>query len=210
MVDLKKQMFRRADDRLKNFVSINVDTLSFSDQYNLLSGIVIPRPIAFVSTLNTDGSTTAAPFSSFMIASVEAALLAFSVGPSDNPKRTLQNIQSNGEFVINMVHEKLANQVQFCGQSHAESTPKVQLAGLTLLESTLIRTPRIADSKIHFECKLHSVTQFGESNMVVGHAVLMHLESNLLVDGRVEPLEFAPLGRIAGRKYCLVRDIISV
>ena len=196
--------------QLKNYVSIDIDSLGFGDQYKLLSGIIIPRPIAFVSTLNADGSATAAPFSSFMIASVEAGLLAFSVGPSENPKRTLQNVRSNGEFVINMVHEQLATQVQFCGQESAEGAAKLQGAGLTLLDSTLIRTPRIRESKIHFECKLHSITQFGQSNMVVGHVELLHVERDLLADGRIEPLEYAPLGRIAGRKYCLVRDIISV
>ena len=197
-------------NQLESFVSINIDRLGFDDQYKLLSGIIIPRPIAFVSTLNSDGSATAAPFSSFMIASVEAGLLAFSVGPSENPKRTLQNIRSNGEFVINMVHEQLATQVQICGQESPESVAKLQIAGLALLDSTLIRTPRIRESKIHFECKLHSITQFGQSNMIVGHAELMHVERNLLANGRIEPLEYAPLGRIAGRKYCLVREIISV
>lgn len=203
-------LFNNNGSQLKNFVSIDIDSLSFDDQYKLLSGIIIPRPIAFVSTLNVDGSATAAPFSSFMIASVEAGFLAFSVGPSDNPKRTLQNIRSNGEFVINMVHEQLATQVQFCGQESAEGIAKLQVAGLTLLDSTLIRTPRIRESKIHFECKLHSITQFGQSNMVVGHTEVMHVERELLANGRIEPLEYAPLGRIAGRKYCLIREIISV
>ena len=195
---------------MKNFVSIKIDNLSFGDQYKLLSGIVIPRPIAFVSTLNANGAVTAAPFSSFMIASVEAGLLAFSVGPSENPKRTLQNIRSNGEFVINMVHEHLAKEVQYCGQDHPNNTSKLQLAGLTPLDSTLIRTPRIRESKIQFECSLHSITPFGQSNMVVGHIELTHVEQDLLINGRIEPLEYAPLGRIAGRKYCLIREIISV
>ena len=107
-------------DRLRGeFDRIELADMSFAEQYQLLNGSVIPRPIAFVSTLNEDGTVNAAPFSSFMIASVEAGYLAFSVGPSDKPKHTLQNIERNREFVINTVPEALAQQVQFCGEAQA-------------------------------------------------------------------------------------------
>jgi flavin reductase (DIM6/NTAB) family NADH-FMN oxidoreductase RutF len=182
----------------------------FVERYRLLNGSVIPRPIAFVSTQNQDGTVNAAPFSSFMIVSVEAGLLAFSVGPSGTPKSTLLNVRRNRAFVINTVPEELARQVQLCGEDQEPGVAKIELAGLRVLPSEKIETPRIAESKVQFECKLHSILQFGESHTVVGEIVLMHVRQDVMRDGKIDPLKYGPLGRIAGRNYCAVRDLISV
>ena len=192
------------------FDRLELAGLSFDERYRLLNGSVIPRPIAFVSTLNEDGTVNAAPFSSFMIASVEAGYLAFSVGPSDRPKYTLQNIQRNREFVINTVPQELAHQVQLCGEEQQPGVPKIELAGLRAMPSEKIDTPRIAESKIQFECKLHAILSFGDSHMVVGEIVLMHARNGVVRDGKIDPINYGPLGRIAGRNYCSVRDMISV
>lgn len=184
--------------------------MTFDERYKLLNGSVIPRPIAFVSTLNANGAVNAAPFSSFMIASVEAGYLAFSVGPSDEPKTTLVNVVREREYVINTVPEELARQVQLCGEHKNSSPVKIELAGLDLIDAKVIRTPRIAQSKIQFECKLHTIIQFGESNLVVGEIVAMHTRAGLVKNGKIDPLVYAPLGRIAGRNYCAVTNIISV
>src|ERR1700704_5133723 len=85
------------------FERVELDRMDFDARYSIFSGSVIPRPIAFVATLNEGGSVNVAPFSSFMIASVEAGYLAFSVGPASKPKETLVNIRRNREFVINTV-----------------------------------------------------------------------------------------------------------
>jgi flavin reductase (DIM6/NTAB) family NADH-FMN oxidoreductase RutF len=192
------------------FDRIEFEGMSFDERYRMLNGSVIPRPIAFVTTLNQDGSINAAPFSSFMIASVEAGLLAFSVGPNPVPKKTLRNIRRLGEFVINTVPEELAHQVQVCGDAQEREATKLEAARLNTLESERIGTPRIAESKIQFECMLHKILNFGESHMVVGEVVLMHARSGLVREGKIDPLLYAPLGRIAGRNYCRVRELISV
>lgn len=184
--------------------------MDFDARYKLLNGSVIPRPIAFVSTLNENGTLNAAPFSSFMIASVEAGYLAFSVGPSDRPKGTLQNIERRREFVINTVPKELAHQVQICGEAQEEGVSKIELAGLHGVPSEKIATPRIAESKIHFECRLHDILTFAASRMVVGEIVMMHALDGVVRDGKIDPVNYGPLGRIAGRNYCSVRDIISV
>src|SRR5215468_10637702 len=102
--------------RSGDFERIRFDRMGFAGRYKLLTGAIVPRPIAFVSSLNHDGSVNAAPFSSFMIASVEAGYLAFSVGPGDrDEKETLRNVRRTREFVINTVSEDLAQEVQFCG-----------------------------------------------------------------------------------------------
>ncbi len=202
------------DDRVNllpsEFQQFDLVELSFADQYRMLSGSVIPRPIALVSSVDENGSVNCAPFSSFMIASIEANLLALSIGPhQDRPKETLRNIRRNGEYVINTVPEELVRQVQLCGEDHAPGVRKIELAGLGVLKSERIKTPRIAGTKIQFECKLHSITVFGESHMVVGEVVLMHARIGLVKEGKIDPLQYGPLGRIAGRNYCKIRELIS-
>jgi flavin reductase (DIM6/NTAB) family NADH-FMN oxidoreductase RutF len=197
-------------DRAPSYGRIDLANKSFDERYKLLNGAVIPRPIALVSTLDENGDISAAPFSSFMIASVEEGLLAFSVGPSDRPKATLRNIRRNGEYVINTVPEALAREVQMCGQSGAHGARRFELAGLSGVASERISTPRVAETKIQFECTLRKILTFGQSHMVVGAIVLMHAREGIVRDGKIDPLNYGPLGRIAGRNYCSVRDIFSV
>jgi flavin reductase (DIM6/NTAB) family NADH-FMN oxidoreductase RutF len=189
---------------------IYLEGKTFDARYKLLNGAVIPRPIAFVTTLNEDGSVNAAPFSSFMIASVEEGLLAFSVGPSDRPKATLLNIQRSRNYVINTVPEELARQVQLCGEAQPSGVDRFQLSGLTTVASEHVEAPRVAESKIQFECRLHSILNFGQSHMVVGVIELMHAQAGIVRDGKIDPVNYDPLGRIAGRNYCTVRGLISV
>ena len=198
-------------DRLQRpYSRIDLAGKSFDERYKLLNGAVIPRPIAFVTTLNEGGSVNAAPFSAFMIASVEEGYLAFSVGPSERPKATLRNIQRSGEYVINTVSETMARQVQMCGQPGVEGSKRFETSGLNVVPSAIVAPPRIAECKIQFECRLHQVLGFGRSSMIVGAIVMMHAEEGLVRDGKIDPLDYAPLGRIAGRNYCHVREIISV
>jgi len=194
-----------------DFERIRFDGMGFADRYKILTGAVVPRPIAFVSSLNHDGTVNAAPFSSFMIASVEAGYLAFSVGPGEAvEKETLRNVRRMREFVINTASEELAKEVQLCGEEQPPGTQKIVLARLQLIASERIKTPRIANTKIQFECALHRIVRFGDSHMVVGEVLLMHAETGLVRNGKIDPLEYSPLGRIAGRNYCSVREIISV
>jgi flavin reductase (DIM6/NTAB) family NADH-FMN oxidoreductase RutF len=137
------------------FERVELDRMDFDARYRIFSGSVIPRPIALVSTLNERGGVNVAPFSSFMIASVEAGYLVFSVGPSPSkPKETLVNIRRSREFVINTVSENLASQVQLCGDNHMAHVNKVEMAGLRLMQSEKVGAPRIAQAKIQFECRL--------------------------------------------------------
>lgn len=184
--------------------------MTFGERYRLLNGSIIPRPIAFVSTRNEDGTVNAAPFSSFMIASVEAGYLAFSIGPREKPKMTLLNIEREHEYVINTVPEELARQVQICGEDQERTGAKAALARLRLLPSETIATPRLADCKVQFECRLHSILPFGESRMVIGAVALMHVQSDVMQDGKIDVLKYGALGRIAGRSYCTVRNLVSV
>ena len=103
--------------------------MSFAEHYRLLSGSIIPRPIAFVSTFNANGTVNAAPFSSFMIASVEAGYLAFCVGPRERPKDTLRNIRRSGEFVINTVPEDWRGRSRSAAKNRSRAFPRSNWRG---------------------------------------------------------------------------------
>ena len=192
------------------FQRVELAAMDFDGRYRMLTGAVIPRPIAFVASVDPDGGTNLAPFSSFMILSVEEGLLGFSVGPGGyGPKRTLANIRRHPEYVINTVSEGLAAPVQLCGEWQGDGVDKASLAGLALLMGEAVRACRVAAAPIHFECRLHGITTFGERHLVAGRIVAMHVAAGLLQGRHIEPLAYAPLGRIAGRNYCRVREIIT-
>lgn len=192
------------------FDAIDLDAMSFGERYKVLSGTVLPRPIALVSSTDAADRVNVAPFSSFMIASVEAGYLAFSIGPSEWPKTTLVNIRGNRQYVINAVCEDMAVQVQECGADGVANPDKIKRAKFHLIPSVEVVVPRVAESPIQFECRLKRMIRFGDSHMVVGRILRMHARPGLICDAKVDLTRYAPLGRIAGRKYCLVRDIISV
>ena len=197
-----------------DFESLLPSEASGAERYKLFMGSVIPRPIAFVCTQNANGTTNVAPFSNFMVVSSSESLLAFSVGPesSVNPreKDTLRNARANGEFVVNTVPVALAERVQKCSQNFPPGVSEVEEAGLTLIPSVKIATPRIAETRVQFECRLHSILPFGDANLVIGQVLLVHARRGLVRDYKIDPAEYTPLGRIGGRTYCSLGNLIHV
>jgi flavin reductase (DIM6/NTAB) family NADH-FMN oxidoreductase RutF len=194
-----------------DYEPIDPRAFPYPQRYKLFTGSVIPRPIAFVTSRHADGHINAAPFSQFIIIAVEPGLLGFSVGPDARGiKDTLANIRSHPQFVINTVSEALAVQVQTCSENFPPEISEVEQTGLHLIPSTKIDVPRIAESRIQFECTLHSITPFGASHLVVGEVLAMHALKGLVADCKIDTLAFEALGRIGGRNYCKVSDVIAV
>jgi len=199
----------------QRFDRIDLAALSRADRYKMLTGAVIPRPIAFVTSLGPGGIVNAAPFSQFVILAVDPGLLGFSVGPrtgSDLAKDTLANVRSAGEFVINMVPEGWEQIVQQASDEYPPDVSEVDVLGFTTLPSRQIRTPRLAGSKIQFECKLDQVLTFGDApnHLVVGRIVDMHVASGLTRNCKIDPRAYAPVARIGGRNYVRLGDIVEV
>lgn len=197
----------------KDYESLALDTLSPRDRYKLLIGSVIPRPIAFVTTLHENGLVNAAPFSQFIIIAANPGLLGFSAGVERGRiKDTVINIRRTEEFVINTVPEELAEKVQLCADHEDPGDSEVDLAGLTAVPSERVAPPRIGESLIQFECKLERIVEFGSSPnaLVVGRVVLMHARNGLIRDYKIDPAAVRMLGRIGGRNYCRVREFIAV
>ncbi|MDX3905826.1 MAG: flavin reductase family protein [Pigmentiphaga sp.] len=196
------------------FEPIALGPIERLQRYKILMGSVVPRPIALVSTLNAAGGVNAAPFSNFMVVSTSPALLAFAVGSegraSNTEKDTLRNVRMSGEFVVNTVPDTLAETVQACGQAFLPEVSEVDALGLTTVPSSMIRTPRVAETLVQFECRLHSIVRLGESHLVVGEAVMAHARIGLVRDYKVDIRAYGPLGRVGGRVYCRIGELIKV
>ena len=199
---------------LREFETLEPAAASGAERYRLFMGSVIPRPIALVCSLNDQGRTNVAPFSNFMVVSASSALVAFSVGSEagagEREKDTLHNVRQRGEFVINTVPVELARPVQDCSKTYPPEVSEAEETGLTLIPSSVIATPRVVQSKIQFECRLHSVVPFDGPHLVVGRVVLVHAERGLVQDYKIDPARYAPLGRIGGRTYCTLGELINV
>jgi flavin reductase (DIM6/NTAB) family NADH-FMN oxidoreductase RutF len=201
-------------NEMLDYQRITLDTLTRQERYKLLTGSVIPRPIALVTTLNENGTVNAAPFSQFIIIAADPGLLGISVGPAPHGiKDTLRNIRRTGEFVINTVHEGLAGAVQHCADIDESQVSELDQTGLTPVQSLLVAPPRVADTRIQFECRLERIVEFGDApnSLVVGRVVLMHARAGLVDPAcHVDAVASAALGRIGGRNYCRVREFIAV
>ena len=199
--------------QLESHDAIDLSTLTRAERYKILTGAVIPRPIAFVTTIAPNGGINVAPFSQFVILAVDPGLLGISIGPRPvGLKDTLVNITNTREFVINMVPGDWAKTVQDSSVEHAADISEVELLGLETAPSVRVRTPRIAQSQVQFVCKLHQIIDFGSApnRFVVGEVVLMHVRQGLAIDCKIDPEAYAPLARIGGRNYARLGEIVSV
>jgi flavin reductase (DIM6/NTAB) family NADH-FMN oxidoreductase RutF len=188
--------------------------LDVEQRYKFLTGSVVPRPIALVTSVGENGVVNAAPFSQFIIICSDPAMLGFvaSKGPRGE-KDTLANIRASREYVINTVSEPLAEQVQHCSIPYPPEVSEVEMAGFGLLPSVRVAAPRIRQSRLQFECRLHRMEHFGiggRSTLIVGEVLLVHAAPGVLNGHRVDHARLEPLGRIGGRRYCRTSQIIDV
>ncbi len=174
--------------------------------YRLLSGLVVPRPIAWISTLSPTGIPNLAPFSFFTVVGSEPPLLGVSINnrKARGPKDTLVNIEATGDFVINIASAAMVDEVECSGTDVAPEIDEFQLAGLQALHDTrLAKAPRVAGAPAWFECVHHRTVDFGEYAFVVGEVLAVSIDSGLCTETlRVDYQAFDWLGRLAGGLYC--------
>lgn len=194
--------------------SLDLGQFDHDQRYKFLMASVVPRPIALVTSLGEDGVLNAAPFSSYVVLSIDPPMLGISVALRDDGacKDTRRNIERSGEFVINSVTADMVAQVQQCGQPYPSDVSEAQAAGLTPIASHVVSVPRIAQSPLQFECRLRHCVEFGQrrSALLVGEVVLAHAAAGLAQAHRVDPAVLNAVGRLAGTTYCRVSDTISV
>ncbi len=187
-----------------------------NDVYRLLIQSVIPRPIAFVSTLSRDGIANLAPFSFFNAVSSNPATVILGIGfrPDGSKKDTLKNIEETGEFVVNSAHRWLVDPLVYSAGGFAPEVDEISLVGLTSISSHLVKPSRIKESGVHFECTLQQLVPIGNgatgSTVVVfGEIRRIHIADGLITDGRIDPKKFEAIGRLGGISYAELGDIFQ-
>ena len=181
--------------------------------YKLMIGIIVPRPIAFVSTISSDGVLNLAPFSFFTAVSANPPVIAFSPmvrGSDGQHKDTLRNIESTGEFVVNIVSEEFVEQMNLCSGEYPPDVDEFAVSGLTPVVSDLVKPPRVAESKAQMECRLvqvvHVSTKPLGGSIVLGEVFRFHVSDAICEQYRVEPDLLRPVGRMGGPTYVRTTD----
>lgn len=189
---------------MNEFLSIDTSTLSSKDCYNLLSNLIIPRPIALVSSISKSGVENLAPFSFFMAGGANPPSVVFSpvVGLNGSEKDTLVNIRETGEYVINLVHKTIADGMNLTSKSIPADESEWDISGFSSLDSLTIRPKRVAESMVQMECKLFSIVEHGavegSARYVIGEVTMIHQSTN---GG-----SFAPIARLGGGSYLNVQN----
>ena len=187
------------------------------DIYKLMTGIIVPRPIALVSTVDAAGNANLAPFSFFAgVGSAPPTVLfcpALRPGKVDRigqRKDTLQNVEETREFVINVVSDAIAAQTNMTAAEVGPEVDEFKLSGLTPLNSEVIRAPRVAESPAQMECRLTQVIYTGDKPasgvVVLGEVVRFHVREDLVEDFRVDPAGLDAVGRMAGNTWVRTHD----
>ncbi|MGP4062795.1 flavin reductase family protein [Halobacillus sp. H74] len=176
----------------------------------LIKGAVVPRPIAWVSTISKSGTRNLAPFSFFTVASMDPITLCFSVGGAEREKDTLANIRETGQFVINIVSESLANQMHESSKGHAPEIDEFEMAGTEVEDSVYVEAPRVKASPVHMECEIDRILPLGSNHLVLGRVIGYHLQEDIYQENdKVDPHLLKPVGRMAG-DYSYIRDFYSL
>jgi flavin reductase (DIM6/NTAB) family NADH-FMN oxidoreductase RutF len=198
-------------------MEIDLSSMLPQDAHDLLGSAIIPRPIAWVSSVNTAGQVNLAPFSFFSGVTWNPPTLSFSViNRSDGSRKdTVLNIEETGNFVVNTVAEEMGTLTVETSSTLPRGIDEAREARITLTESTVIAAPRVKDAPIAFECELDRIIQAGTgpngANLVLGRIKLMHVNEDILEpEMKVNWEKARLLGRLSGTKFCKIRTVIEI
>jgi flavin reductase (DIM6/NTAB) family NADH-FMN oxidoreductase RutF len=185
--------------------------------YKLLTGLIIPRPIGWISTIDENGINNLAPFSYFNMVSSDPPCVMFSTRRDNNKnKDTLNNVLQNEEFVVNLVTFDIVEQMNTTSASVDSSVDEFDLANLTPIDSIFVKPKRVKESKVNFECeKIHHYFIDNDSNggacVVIGKIKIIHVDDSILLENNYIDLEkYKPIARLAGSNYGTIGEIFSI
>ena len=188
-----------------------LDKLPAQERYKLLIGLVIPRPIAWVSTWSENGIANCAPFSFFNVISEEPPLciLSFNHRSDGEMKHTLKNIRRTGEFVVNLADEGTANAMHASSAELPEAESEFAKAGLTPVPAKMVKHPRIGEAAASLECRVERRIEFGPAReLVIGVILLIHAREGIIdpQTKRISEEHYRPVGRLFASRYCTTRE----
>lgn len=198
-------------------MKIDVATRSSREIYEFLVRIVTPRPIAWVTTLDSQNQVNLAPFSFYNVFGSNPPVVVFSpnLKRDGSIKDTLANVRTTGEFVVNSAVAELAEQMNLTAKELPPGQSEAELAGLELIPSTIVRPPRVARSPVQMECKVLQILPIGSgagaSNLVIGEVIVIHVADAVLnPQGQIDPRKLQTIGRLGGEDYCKTLDIFAL
>ena len=189
---------------------VDFATLTAYQRYKLMASLIVPRPIALVTTLNADGVVNAAPFSMFNMLGEDPPILMISINKLQDHhlKDTSANILASGEFVVQIADEPIAEQMHRCGETLPSHQSELALVGLTPAPSRLVRPPRIAEAPVAFECRLSEKLETNSRHIFIGEVLCLHARDELIDTERwrVRLQNYFPVARFGASFYIRTRD----
>jgi flavin reductase (DIM6/NTAB) family NADH-FMN oxidoreductase RutF len=192
---------------------VDPQTLGAEESYKLLTGVVVPRPIAWVTTLNRSGKVNLAPFSAFTFVSPKPPMIGVSIGrKGDTYKDTAQNILSREEFVVNIADQGLTALVHASSEEMPEDVSECEALGIETAPSEAIATPYVTAAPVAMECRFRQCIEFGEtrSRFIVGEILRFHIRDGLLRNGKITTLELNPICRLGGPNYATLGEVVTM
>jgi flavin reductase (DIM6/NTAB) family NADH-FMN oxidoreductase RutF len=194
-------------------MKFDMEKVSARETYHLLIGLVAPRPIALVTSMSEDGRLNAAPFSAYNYLCTDPPIIGMGVTnrPSGDfvPKDTARNIRRTGEFVVNVVTEDLAQQMNICATDFPSEVDELEMAGLATAPSEVVSVPRIAQAHAALECREYTTMEIGRSRIILGRVVAVYVEDRFIDPSGpyVRAEELHAIGRMNGLgSYVKTRD----
>lgn len=196
-------------------IKIKTENLRTEELHKLMSGVVIPRPIALVSTTSLSGVHNAAPFSYFNMVSNDPSIIMFSIEEQINggKKDTLLNIEQTSEFVVNLVNEKIAQKMHNSAAEFVREVSEFSEVGFTPVLATTVSCVAVKESPVHLECILERIIPIGEGSryIVLGLVKAINIDDSILIDSyKINIKAFNPVARLAGNYYGTVGEIFSL
>ncbi len=195
---------------------IDVTQLDLHAQHELLVSVVLPRPLAFVSTIGSDGVYNLAPYSFFGLICLHPAMINFSMSRKRDGRKkdTLANIESTGDFVINVVDEALAEKMNLAAAEYAPDIDEFHEVGLTPLASEWVKSPRLGESPVNLECRLERVLEFGDAarpvSLILGEVLCLQVRDELFLDGEILPHRLKAIGRMGAQLFTRTADTFEL
>lgn len=190
----------------------HTEELSAEDAYQVLASVVVPRPIAFITTVSPEGTVNAAPFSFFNALSADPPLLMFSAGTRDGAKKdTVLNVEITNEFVVNIVTAAILDQVVAASARLPRAVSELDVTKLRTVPSAVVHPPRIADSPVNIECRLWRQIPLRKNGAIltIGEAVVVHVDDALVTRGKPDVTKLDAIGRLAGDWFAPITERIE-